>query len=211
MTANDGSKSSSLEIELDHRAMAIVHNGFRSALAAAPALIYGAEGDTARRTRVARFYASTLGILEGHHREEEEVLFPLLLERVPPDEREKIAVGIEEHHAMLGLLATAQTSVLEWGVRGDTEAGHLVSALGALNQAFSTHMDHEEATIVPLLEQHIPKETWATLDAQLKAGLPLMAEVLLSIACGLSLLWEAVGEESFKQMVVRARQLPAPA
>lgn len=190
--------------------MAVIHNGFKAALAAAPALIDGSEGDDARRTRVADFLASTLTLVEHHHHLEEEVLFPLFLEQVP-EERATIALGIEEHHDMLSLLGAAKTSVAEWSTRGDAEASWAVYALAAFNDAFSAHMVHEESTIVPLLEQHLTEETWTMLEEQLKAALPELAELLLPVAFGLSLLWEALGEASFRGMVVRPTRQPTPA
>ncbi len=190
--------------------MAVVHNGFRAALAIAPALINGAAGDDARRARVGSFFASTLALIEAHHREEEEALFPLLIERIP-EERMTVDVGIEEHHRMLSLLAAAKASVTEWVAAGDHHSLPALSALAAFNDAFAAHMDHEEATIVPLLEEHLTEETWTKFEEQLRARLPLLAELLLPVAFGLSLLWEAVGEASFKDLIGHADRLPSPA
>lgn len=179
--------------------MSVIHNGFRCGLAVAPVLVRGVGTDDLRRERVSEFLSSTLAIVEAHHHEEEQTLFPLFLEQAP-EERSTIEFGVAQHHDMLPLLADARTSVEEWS-RGATEDHVVISALAAFAATFSAHMDHEEAVIVPLLEDRLPEETWAQLRKELDARLPDIAALLLPIALGLSLLWEAVGEQSIRDML----------
>jgi hemerythrin-like domain-containing protein len=179
--------------------MSVIHNGFRCAFTIAPNLIEGAEANDDRRERVAEFLASTLAIVEFHHHEEEQTLFPMLLRRAP-EEQATIEVGIAQHHEMLALLAAAKCSVDGW-FRKEAEGKDVISALAAFDSAFRAHMDHEEAVIVPLLEDRLPEETWAMLREGLNGRLPQLAGLLLPIALGLSLLWESVGETSVRDML----------
>ena len=181
--------------------MIVVHNGFRCALAVAPTLIIGARGDDNRRARVAAFLTSSLTIAETHHHEEEGSLFPMLVEQAP-QAKTAVEAGIEEHHEMAGLLVAAKASVEAWALN-ETEGTDVISALAAFNSVFSAHLDHEEAVIVPLLEEHIDVETWTMLQAQLTEHLPQLAGLLLPVAYGLSLLWEAVGETAITDMLTQ--------
>jgi hemerythrin-like domain-containing protein len=180
--------------------MLLVHNGFRAVLASAPALIKCGNGDPGRRALIADYYASVLAALETHHQGEEMVLFPLLIERAP-EEWGTVDLAIEQHHEVVSALAAAKTSVASWGAKGDDEADDVVKTLAALNEALSPHLDHEEAVIVPLLEDHMTLEDWGMLEAGVRAKLPEFAEILLSISHGMSLLWDAVGEKAFLEMV----------
>lgn len=170
-------------------------------LAVAPALISGADGDDRRRMRVGAFLTSTLAIVESHHHEEEETLFPLLLQRAPQTSA-AIEAGVAEHHEMLGLLEAAKASVAAWSLN-ETVGTEVTSALAAFNDVFTRHLDHEEAAIVPLLDEHLDEETWIMLQAHLAENLPQMAGLILPVAYGLSLLWEAVGEEAIRDVLAR--------
>ena len=178
--------------------MVAVHNGFRCGLAVAPALIRGAEGDAVRRARVAAFLTSSLTIIESHHHEEEETLYPLLLSK-DPGAAAVLEAGVSEHHGMIGRLEAAKAAVAAWSV-DEIEGPEVILELVALEGVFTTHLDHEEATIVPLLDEYFDEETWDMLDAHLAERLPEIAGLLLPVAFGLSLLWEAVGEAAIKDV-----------
>jgi iron-sulfur cluster repair protein YtfE (RIC family) len=187
------------------RLMAIPHNAFRFSLASAPALVHSARGDVIRRDLVAEYYVNSLLLLETHHDGEEEVYFPLLVERFPT-ERKKVELGAKQHHEVLSFLAAASVAVEEWQAHGDAETGNVVSALEALDAELSDHLHYEETTIVPLEDGLSPEDRrdyMARTTEHHLAKIPNMAGVLLSISHCRSLLWEAVGEASFRAMIAK--------
>ena len=188
--------------------MALVHDGLRFSLASAPALIQIAKGDDVRRGLVAGYYANVLLGLDVHHHGEEEFLFPLLIERFP-EEQAKIELGLNQHHDVVSFSADATAAVSEWGTQGDAKNGKAISALEALDEVLSVHLKYEETSIVPL-EGNLTSEerrTWLALNLEHHtARLPDLREFFFTAARGRALLWEAVGEASFRDMIARSRQ-----
>src|SRR5579863_7167407 len=129
--------------------MALAHDGLRFALASAPVLIDSATGNDVRRALIADYYAHVLAGLEVHHHGEEELLFPLLIERFP-EERAKVDLGTAQHHAVVSYLTAAEAAVADWNARGDDESMSLLSALADLEEVLAVHLDYEQAEIVPV-------------------------------------------------------------
>jgi hypothetical protein len=185
--------------------MALPHDGFRFSLASAPALIHSTVGDAVRRGLIVDYFMNVLLALEVHHHAEEELYFPLLIERFP-EEREKVDLGAKQHQEVLSFLTAAMDAVTEWGAKGDAESANALSALEALEDALSVHLEYEEKTIVPLEEGLTPEERTICLDRvreHLVARIPDLPMVLLSLAHGRAYLWEAVGEGSFREMIAK--------
>ena len=89
--------------------MAAVHRIYTSSLDAASDYIESARGDDTRRQLIANFYLNVLASPETHHVGEDELYFPLLIERAP-EQREVVNLGIKQHQEVLALLAAAQTT-----------------------------------------------------------------------------------------------------
>jgi Hemerythrin HHE cation binding domain len=185
--------------------MALPHDGFRFSFASAPALIHSTTGDQVRRGLIADYFANVLLVLEVHHHGEEELYFPLLVERFP-EEREKVDLGAKQHHEVVSFLAAAMDAVTEWRAKGDAEKANVLSALEALEETLEAHLDYEEKSIVPLEDGLTPEERTNCLDRMMEhhvARIPNLPMVLLSLANGRTYLWQAVGERSFRDMIAR--------
>lgn len=187
-------------------AMAFAHDGMRFALASAPALISSVKGDEARRGIVAEYYASVMVGIEVHHHGEEELLYPLLTERFP-EGRPEFETGARQHHEVLSLLSAATSAVTDWGAKGESEDGNLLSTLASLEQSLSVHLDYEEAEIVPF-EGALPVEErrlyWNRLVEHHMAALPPI--FWFAFSHGQTLLWEAVGETAFRALIAAGTQ-----
>ena len=71
---------------LDTRDMVALHRAFRRVLTDAPGQIASVrEGDTERSRLLADYLADALWLLHEHHIGEDELLYPLLAERVPEE------------------------------------------------------------------------------------------------------------------------------
>ena len=187
--------------------MALAHDLLRFSFASAPALIDSATGNELRRNLITGYFASVLSGLEVHHHGEEELLFPLLIERFPED-REKVDLGEKQHHEILSLLAAARRAVDEWETSGDSHNASVTAALGTLEDALLTHLDHEEAAIVPL-EARLSVEERTIHMARMRKHhterlRPGVVEFFFSISHGQALLWEAVGGASFRDMIAES-------
>jgi iron-sulfur cluster repair protein YtfE (RIC family) len=203
--------------------MAAAHKSFRSSLASAPALIDSAVGDGHRRALIANYYANVLAALEVHHEGEEELLFPLLIERVP-ELREVVDLGTEQHEQVLPLLAAAKTATATWESSGDSGGPELARALRALDEALSVHLDYEEGTIMPIAAEHISVEEWEMLPRHTMENFtgdkpwllvgwarenrtPEQWAMMLDRAPPpMRQWWETVGEPSFNALIAELRQ-----
>ena len=207
--------------------MAAVHRIYTSSFGSAPDYIESARGDDTRRALIANFYVNVLASLENHHVGEDELYFPLLIERAP-EQAEVVNLGLEEHQQVLALGAAATAAIAAWESTGDSEGPKLLGALDALNKALSIHCDHEEATIVPLLMEHLSAEEWNLLPAHgaanfkgdkywLIVGLRLecssaeeQARVLDHMGPQTREWWDTVGKPSFNDMMAELRQTDDP-
>ncbi len=210
-------------VQPDFTGMAAVHAIYRASMNSAPAYIGSAAEDDQRRALIASFYTNVLASLENHHVGEDELLFPLLVERAP-EHADVINQGFEQHAQVLGLVAAAQAATKTWESHGDAAGPDLVRALGALDDALSLHCDQEEATIVPLLTEHLREEEMAALPAHGRAnfrgdkywlivGLRLeysspeeRARVLGHMSPSVRDWWETEGKPSFNDMMAEMRQ-----
>jgi len=207
--------------------MAAVHTTFRTSLASAPAFIESAFGDDHRRTLIASYYSNVLAFLEVHHEGEDEYLFPLLIERVP-EQRALVELAIKQHEQVLAFLATAKTATASWEGKGDSEGPESVRLLRSVNEALIPHLDHEEATIVPLAAVHLSAEEWGMLarhtSASFKGDKGLMfglngenftteqrAIRLDRLPPELRQWWNSEGEPSFNALIAEVRQTRAEA
>ena len=183
--------------------MSLPHDFFRYALAASPALIQSATSDDVRRGLIADYYTTMLMVLEVHHHGEEELYFPLLIERFP-EAREKVELGAKQHHEVESFSAAAMDAVTEWEGKGDAERSTALSSLDALEKALTEHLEYEQKTIVPLEEGLTPEDRRLCLDRMREhhsARIPNLPVALLTLSHGQAFLWQAVGEESFRDVI----------
>jgi len=200
--------------------MAAMHEVFRSSLASAPALIGSAKGDDARRALIANYYANIFAFLEDHHGAEEDHIFPLLIERAP-QERSTVEHSKKQHHEVLSLLADAESAVTKWEADGDDDSGEAISALRALDEALTPHLDDEESTIVPLITEYVKVEDVPMFSFDgFKGDKPWLILGLVSENLSekqrevvsnrtppeMQEWWDTVGEPSFNEMIAKVRQ-----
>jgi len=149
-------------MRIDTTDMHAIHKVFRGACRDAPVAIGRAEGD-ARLAAVASLYETVLGFLHSHHGAEDAVLFPLLSQRCPADLG--LLTRMEAQHAGVnGALARAEALLAQWRANpGGRERTELVAAMGILGAELDTHIDEEEAHILPLAADHVTLEEWASM------------------------------------------------
>jgi iron-sulfur cluster repair protein YtfE (RIC family) len=146
----------------DTREMIVVHNVFRRLFGDLPGLIgQVAEGDTARAARLCASVDELTTGLEHHHTGEDELLWPVLLDRIGP-ECGTVLRAEEQHGRVHELLELVRTQVppLRATARGaDRDA--LAATLTELDVVLREHMADEERYVLPLVEEHLTLAEWA--------------------------------------------------
>ena len=87
----------------DTAEMVFVHNCFRQQFGALPGLVQAVpDGDTDRAGVIVEFLAELTTSLHHHHEGEDELMWPLLLEKAPMDS--ELILRMEEQHERIGEL-----------------------------------------------------------------------------------------------------------
>ncbi len=140
-----------------------VHGVFRDTLGAAPRLVGGIDaGGAERAALVANYYDNVLSFLEAHHDGEEELVFPLLRERCAGEE-ELVDRMAEQHEDAVRLLDEARGALAAWQTGDPASQKAAEDALVALHAQLVTHLDDEEAHVLPLAEENLSLEEWGAL------------------------------------------------
>jgi hypothetical protein len=143
-----------------------VHRVFREAIAAAPAYVAGAAARGADGVELAgAYYANVFRFLHAHHEGEDEIVWPTLYERAP-DDAARVAEIAAQHKDVLTSLEAAEAQVAAWRASGSTADGEKVAAaVDALGVILLSHLDQEEAFVVPLAAKHMTAPEWGQLPS----------------------------------------------
>ena len=175
--------STSQPIEV--RDMAIVHRMFRQAYAEAARLVRAAPTPSPGRvTFLADHIDLILGGLHSHHQDEDELLYPKLIERAP--EQAPMTEQVEhEHQVIATALDAAMDACATWRRRPSAETGEaLAAALDHLNEVVQPHLDDEEQKVVPLAAVTLTQQEW---DAMGKRGMNSVPWNKRGVAAGMML------------------------
>jgi len=125
-----------------------------------------------------------LGGLHSHHQDEDELLYPKLIERVP--EQAPVTEQVEhEHQVIATALDAASAACTAWRQRPSAETGEaLAAALDHLNEVVQPHLDDEEQKVVPLAAVALTQQEW---DAMGKRGMSSVPRNKRAIAAGMML------------------------
>lgn len=157
----------------DTREMIVIHNVFRRLFGDLPGLIRNAgEGDTARATVLADTFVEVATGLHHHHTNEDELLWPTLLQRVEAD-RNFVLRAEEQHERVQELLERGHVRAAMF--RTDPCAAKreaFAATVSDLDAALREHMADEERYILPLVEEHMSVAEWEMLGERGRAGIP---------------------------------------
>jgi len=175
----------SKEHPIEVRDMAIVHRLFRQAYDEAARLVRADPTPSPGRvTFLADHIDLVLGGLHSHHRDEDELLYPKLIKRVP--EQAPMTEQVEhEHQVIATALDAASAACATWRQRPSVETGEaLAAALDHLNEVVQPHLDDEEQKVVPLAAVTLTQQEW---DAMGKRGMNSVPRNKRAIAAGMML------------------------
>src|SRR5258705_463276 len=125
--------------------MRLVHRVLRREFAAIPVLIANVpNGDTARAKVVGDHVTFVVGALHNHHAAEDEMVWPLLHNRVPAraDDIERME---NQHSDIVGAVERVSASLSVWvGSPGGPTADQLLEAVAGLEAVRGQHLDDQE-------------------------------------------------------------------
>ena len=208
----------------DTRDMKWVHDAFRRALGDAPGQIASVEdGDIERAENLASYLGEVLWLLHAHHDGEDELLYPLLAERVP--ESSDLFSRMEAQHAEVTVrIEAAQEAAERFGKSGSREDGQaLTSACRSLLDEVAVHLTEEEEEVVPMASRTVTPEEWGALPAHVlshysgsRPWLPLglatemfpddvRAQVFTHVPPPVSEMWFGFGSDAFTKEMTTIR------
>jgi hemerythrin-like domain-containing protein len=186
--------------------MVVVHRLFRREFALVPGLLRKvAEGDRERSAVVADHLMFLVDGLHHHHSAEDELLWPLLLERVGDLDGELVHRMESQHETVAAQLERAGELLSGWRARADRDSGEELAVLFEQVQvALDEHLTDEENEILPLCSRHLTQDEWDSLGKRAQEGLPKGARAFVSLG---SILEGATPDERRRFLA----QLPVPA
>jgi iron-sulfur cluster repair protein YtfE (RIC family) len=210
--------------------MALIHRIFRSSFAELARLVTEVPaGHAARTSAVADHLGFTLDGLTAHHTAEDDLVWPLLLERARPSAA--LVERMEEQHDGLHT-GIEEVRRLTDAWRADPSpdvASELSTAITGMLGQLTTHLDEEERDVVPLIAEHIsvaewdhvgktafdkftPAQRFTALGQMLEVASPAEAAAMLApLPAPVKLLWRLVGKRRYRQYAVAFRGTPAAA
>jgi hemerythrin-like domain-containing protein len=153
--------------------MVVVHRVFRREFDALPALVRAVPpGDVDRAGVVLGHLRELAGSLHHHHTAEDELVWPLLLERVDLD-RPLVLRMEEQHERVADLLEHADAQAGAFAADASPATGETLAAtLTQLTAALEEHLDDEEREVLPLVERHLTVAEWDAVGERARASLP---------------------------------------
>jgi iron-sulfur cluster repair protein YtfE (RIC family) len=209
--------------------MALIHRIFRSSFAELARLVTEVPvGDAARVSAVADHLGFTLDGLTAHHTTEDDLVWPVLLERARPS-----AALVErmeaQHHGLHAAIEEVRRRTDAWrAALSPDAASQLSAAISAMLGQLTTHLDEEERDVVPLIAEHLsvaewdhagkaafdkftPGQQFTAMGQMLEVASPAEAASMLApLPTPIKLVWRLVGKRRYRRYVETFRGIPAP-
>jgi len=153
--------------------MLLVHRVFRRDFRMLPALVRAvAEGDTARAETVGTHLEHVANALHHHHSAEDDLLWPLLLQRATP-QTELINRMEAQHHRLHEPLERIGEINPRWRQTATArDRDELADVVAQASVALDEHLADEEQEILPLAAAHMTQGEWDALGERGRSTLP---------------------------------------
>ena len=157
---------------IDTGEMPTVHTFFRRELRLAGAAVRRVPDGDVRRARAVADHLEYVGrALHHHHQSEDELVWPLLLERVPQELAPIVVLMQSQHERIDALLHESDAAAARW--RADAaapERDHLADVLDELSTTLAEHLDAEEQRLLPIAARCLSQEEWEAVGQRARAG-----------------------------------------
>ncbi len=141
--------------------MKVIHRAMRREFAQLPELIAAVPaGDVARARLLGAHLDLALVMLHEHHEAEDELLWPVLIERVPL-EKDLIEVMRRQHDMIARAVGVVEAELPSWTAEASpTARDRVAGALRDLGPALTEHLELEESAVLPLIHEHLTVPEW---------------------------------------------------
>jgi len=153
---------------IDTGEMPAVHTFFRREFRLAAGVVRGVRaGDVARARAVARHLDYIARCLHDHHTAEDELAWPLLLERVPDELAPLLRLMETQHERVDGLLAEIGRIRPRWASTADAaDRDRIAALLDALYGNLAEHLDAEEERLLPIAARAVTQAEWEEMGVR---------------------------------------------
>lgn len=158
---------------VDVREMRIVHETFRRMFSQAADLVRANPTPSPQRvTFLADHIDFGLSMLHHHHANEDDFMYPILVERAP-EEREAIDRIEHQHKEVSGAIDAVTAACAAWRAAPSPDTAQaLASSMENVNAVLQPHLDEEEAVIVPLAARVMKEKEWKLLGERSRDSIP---------------------------------------
>jgi hemerythrin-like domain-containing protein len=169
--------------KVDTWEMGVIHKMFRREFRAMPGLIRTvAAGDTARAELVGEHIQTMTEALYHHHSNEDELLWPKLLDRVGSLNTELVQRMESQHETVATGLSTVDSLLPRWRTAADVSTrDELATVLTSVSEALDVHLVEEEQEVLPLVSIYITEAEWKALGDRGKASIPKGAKGFVAL------------------------------
>jgi hemerythrin-like domain-containing protein len=159
---------------VDTRVMNLLHTVYRREFRLAAGVVRGvADGDTGRAAVVADHLRMVTRHLHDHHTTEDQMLWPMLLERVPEELAPIVHLMESQHEHVDRLMDDLDPLLTSWRqhARAD-DRDRLATVLDALYVHLVEHLDAEEQRLLPIAARNLSQEEWDALGEVGRSKVP---------------------------------------
>ncbi|MEZ0577275.1 hemerythrin domain-containing protein [Nocardioides sp. MH1] len=165
---------------IDMRNMYLMHHAFRRDLRKFGAAVPRTPvDDRATWVALAARWERFAEVLHKHHSGEDAGIWPFLLERAHPSERQTLLAMDAEHEKIDPLLQSCGEGFAALAAAGTPELrAALAVRLAEARQLLAEHLKHEETEAMVILQRHMTPEDWERIEKEHFQAKPALGELL---------------------------------
>jgi hemerythrin-like domain-containing protein len=165
----EGAKPDLIFVRLVHQALRIDGSRLLASVAA-----LDTNNLSGRLPAIRGFFDQYQDQLRLHHSHEDELFFPAVEARVGAD-RMRLVELTQQHETLDSALVTVSDTLGVLGDGGDgfdPQRANACDAISAMEEALASHLDLEEATVLPLVESELSVADYKRLETQARHATP---------------------------------------
>jgi hemerythrin-like domain-containing protein len=164
---------------VDTHEMVLIHRVLRREFGLLPRLFRSAAGDRARSKVVGAHAREMLDFLHTHHSGEDELLFPLLRERVALDP-ELMDRMDAQHMQVDDTVRALEAELPAWTTSADADAGErMATRVEATMPTLIAHLAEEEEKLLPVVSVTVTQSEWDALAKHGMSAIPLTRRLVI--------------------------------
>lgn len=157
---------------LDTSDMLLIHRVIRREIGQLPRLFRAAANNPARAKIVGAHASEMLDFLHHHHHGEDQLLYPLLRERVALD-AELLDRMAAQHAQVDETIRSVRADLPGWTTSANAEAGErMAERIDAVLPVLVDHLAEEEQLLLPIVAANVTKPEWDKLAEHGMSSIP---------------------------------------